>query len=106
MQNVLFIVQTILAITLIIAVILQLRGQGFTGTFNDSTSIHRTRPTHDVEVACDVLDAYLAAVEQDTEPDETVSREMFTVSMAYLAGVREARELLSGVLVPGPLPRD
>lgn len=70
------------------------------------TSIHRTRPTHDVEVACDVLDAYLAAIEQDTEPDEAVSQEMFTVSMAYLAGVREARELLSGVLVPGPLPRD
>lgn len=43
MQNVLFIVQTILAVVLIVAVILQLRGQGFTGTFNDSTSIHRTR---------------------------------------------------------------
>ncbi len=43
MQNILFIVQTILAVVLIVAVILQLRGQGFTGTFNDSTSIHRTR---------------------------------------------------------------
>ena len=43
MQNILFIVQTILAVVLIIAVILQLRGQGFTGTFNDSSSIHRTR---------------------------------------------------------------
>ena len=43
MQNILFIVQTILAVVLIVAVILQLRGQGFTGTFNDSSSIHRTR---------------------------------------------------------------
>ncbi|MFN8513479.1 MAG: preprotein translocase subunit SecG [Thermomicrobiales bacterium] len=43
MENVLFLVQTILAVVLIIAVILQLRGQGFTGTFNDSTTIHRTR---------------------------------------------------------------
>ena len=43
MQNILFVVQTILAIALIIAVLLQLRGQGFTGTFNDSSSIHRTR---------------------------------------------------------------
>jgi len=42
-ENVLFLVQTILAVVLIIAVILQLRGQGFTGTFNDSTTIHRTR---------------------------------------------------------------
>jgi preprotein translocase subunit SecG len=42
-QNVLFIVQTILAVVLIVAVILQLRGQVFTGTFNDSTTIHRTR---------------------------------------------------------------
>jgi len=42
-ENVLFLVQSILAVALIIAVILQLRGQGFTGTFNDSTSIHRTR---------------------------------------------------------------
>ncbi|WP_448631299.1 EAL and HDOD domain-containing protein [Cellulomonas soli] len=67
-------------------------------------TIHRTRPTHDVEEACDVLDAYLAAVEFDTEPEAELSREMFAVSMAYLAGVREARELLSGVL--GPLPLD
>ena len=43
MQNILFIVQSILAVVLIVAVILQLRGQGFTGTFNDSSSIHRTR---------------------------------------------------------------
>lgn len=43
MQNTLYIVQTILAVVLIVAVILQLRGQGFTGTFNDSSSIHRTR---------------------------------------------------------------
>ena len=43
MQNILFLVQTILAVVLIVAVILQLRGQGFTGTFNDSSSIHHTR---------------------------------------------------------------
>jgi preprotein translocase subunit SecG len=42
-ENVLFLTQSILAVVLIVAVILQLRGQGFTGTFNDSTSIHRTR---------------------------------------------------------------
>jgi protein translocase SecG subunit len=42
-QNILFIVQTILAFVLIIAVILQLRGQGFTGTFNDSSGVQRTR---------------------------------------------------------------
>lgn len=43
METVLFLVQTILAVVLIVAVILQLRGQGFTGTFNDSSTIHRTR---------------------------------------------------------------
>jgi len=42
--NILFIVQTILAITLIIALLLQLRGQGFSGTFGGgSDSIYRTR---------------------------------------------------------------
>lgn len=70
------------------------------------TSIHRTVPTHDVQEACDVLDAYLAAVEHDTEPDEEMSQDMFAVSMAYLAGVREAREVLNGVLAPVPLPFD
>ncbi len=44
MLNILFIVQTILAITLIIALLLQLRGQGFSGTFGGgSDSIYRTR---------------------------------------------------------------
>ena len=44
MLNILFIVQTILAITLIIALLLQLRGQGFTGSFGGgSDSIYRTR---------------------------------------------------------------
>jgi preprotein translocase subunit SecG len=42
--NILFIVQTILAITLIVALLLQLRGQGFSGTFGGgSDSIYRTR---------------------------------------------------------------
>jgi len=42
--NILFIVQTILAVTLIIALLLQLRGQGFSGTFGGgSDSIYRTR---------------------------------------------------------------
>ncbi len=44
MLNILFIVQTILAITLIVALLLQLRGQGFSGTFGGgSDSIYRTR---------------------------------------------------------------
>lgn len=44
MLNILFIVQTILAVTLIIALLLQLRGQGFSGTFGGgSDSIYRTR---------------------------------------------------------------
>ena len=44
MLNILFVVQTILAITLIIALLLQLRGQGFSGTFGGgSDSIYRTR---------------------------------------------------------------
>lgn len=44
MLNILFIVQTILAITLIIALLLQLRGQGFSGTFGGGNdSIYRTR---------------------------------------------------------------
>jgi len=42
--NILFVVQTILAVTLIIALLLQLRGQGFTGSFGGgSDSIYRTR---------------------------------------------------------------
>jgi preprotein translocase subunit SecG len=42
--NILFIVQTILAVTLIVALLLQLRGQGFSGTFGGgSDSIYRTR---------------------------------------------------------------
>jgi len=42
--NILFAVQTILAVTLIIALLLQLRGQGFTGSFGGgSDSIYRTR---------------------------------------------------------------
>jgi len=42
--NILFIVQTILAATLIVALLLQLRGQGFSGTFGGgSDSIYRTR---------------------------------------------------------------
>jgi preprotein translocase subunit SecG len=42
--NILFVVQTILAVTLIIALLLQLRGQGFSGTFGGgSDSIYRTR---------------------------------------------------------------
>ncbi|HEY8602577.1 MAG TPA: preprotein translocase subunit SecG [Thermomicrobiales bacterium] len=44
MLNILFIVQTILAVTLIVALLLQLRGQGFSGTFGGgSDSIYRTR---------------------------------------------------------------
>ncbi len=44
MLNILFAVQTILAVTLIIALLLQLRGQGFTGSFGGgSDSIYRTR---------------------------------------------------------------
>ncbi len=44
MLNILFVVQTILAVTLIIALLLQLRGQGFSGTFGGgSDSIYRTR---------------------------------------------------------------
>lgn len=44
MLNILFIVQTILAITLIVALLLQLRGQGFSGTFGGgSDSIYRTK---------------------------------------------------------------
>ncbi len=44
MLNILFVVQTILAVTLIIALLLQLRGQGFTGSFGGgSDSIYRTR---------------------------------------------------------------
>lgn len=44
MLNILFIVQTILAVTLIVALLLQLRGQGFTGSFGGgSDSIYRTR---------------------------------------------------------------
>jgi preprotein translocase subunit SecG len=42
--NILFVVQTILAVTLIVALLLQLRGQGFTGSFGGgSDSIYRTR---------------------------------------------------------------
>jgi preprotein translocase subunit SecG len=42
--NILFVVQTILAVTLIIALLLQLRGQGFTGSFGGGgDSIYRTR---------------------------------------------------------------
>jgi len=42
--NILFVVQTILAVTLIVAILLQLRGQGFTGSFGGgSDSIYRTR---------------------------------------------------------------
>ena len=43
MQSILFVVQAILAVVLIVAVLLQLKGQGFSGTFNDSSSIYRTR---------------------------------------------------------------
>ena len=44
MLNILFVVQTILAVTLIVAILLQLRGQGFTGSFGGgSDSIYRTR---------------------------------------------------------------
>ena len=44
MLNILFIVQAILAVTLIVALLLQLRGQGFSGTFGSgSDSIYRTR---------------------------------------------------------------
>lgn len=44
MLNILFVVQTILAVTLIVALLLQLRGQGFTGSFGGgSDSIYRTR---------------------------------------------------------------
>jgi len=42
--NILFVVQTILGVTLIVALLLQLRGQGFTGSFGGgSDSIYRTR---------------------------------------------------------------
>jgi len=42
--NILFVVQTILAVTLIVALLLQLRGQGFTGSFGGGNdSIYRTR---------------------------------------------------------------
>lgn len=44
MLNILFIVQTILAIVLIVALLLQLRGQGFSGTFGSGNdSIYHTR---------------------------------------------------------------
>lgn len=44
MLNILFVVQTILAVTLIVALLLQLRGQGFTGSFGGGNdSIYRTR---------------------------------------------------------------
>ncbi len=42
--DILFIVQTILGVTLIIALLMQLRGQGFSGTFGGgSDSIYHTR---------------------------------------------------------------
>lgn len=44
MLNILFAVQAILAVTLIVALLLQLRGQGFSGTFGSGNdSIYRTR---------------------------------------------------------------
>lgn len=43
MLNILFVVQTIIAVVLIVAVLLQLKGQGFSGSFNDNNSIYRTR---------------------------------------------------------------
>lgn len=44
MLNVLFIVQAILAIALTVAILLQVKGQGFNGSFgSDAGSIYRTR---------------------------------------------------------------
>lgn len=44
MLNVLFVVQAILAVVLTILILLQVKGQGFSGSFGgDSSSIYRTR---------------------------------------------------------------
>ena len=44
MEAVLFSVQTILAVALILLILLQVKGQGFSGSFGgDSSSIYRTR---------------------------------------------------------------
>lgn len=44
MLNVLFVVQAILAVVLTIAILLQVKGQGFSGSFGGgSDSIYRTR---------------------------------------------------------------
>ena len=43
MDKVLFIVQGLFAIVLTVAILLQTKGQGFSGSFTSSDSIYRTR---------------------------------------------------------------
>lgn len=64
--------------------------------------LHRTQPGPRVVAACDVLDAYLKAVAEESTPDIREPFSALHVSMVYLTALREARALLATVYQPVP----
>ncbi|HEY0188842.1 MAG TPA: EAL domain-containing protein [Cellulomonas sp.] len=62
--------------------------------------LHRSRPSHRVVAACDVLDAYLDAITTETVPSIHEPFSALHVSLVYLSALREARALLATVYQP------
>lgn len=69
-----------------------------TGVDQLSAQLHRPAPGRDAVLACDVLDEYVRAAAAGEQPQLGEPYTPLQVSLAYLTGVREARELLSSVL--------